>query len=104
MEGRERHLRAELFLVGIFRELEESQRAAVSEAEEAMRIGAFRSEEKVLLAPGGEQRQPDDLFVKLSSRLEVARDIGGVVQARGQFCFRGGLRRHDYLLRFRSCR
>src|SRR6185295_12747692 len=94
VERRERHLRAELLLVTLFRELEESQRAAIAEAEEAMRVGALGTEQHVPLAPGGEQRQADDLLVEFPGRLEILRHVGRVVQARGQFCSS-----HDYLLR-----
>ena len=87
VERRERHLGAELLLVARFRKLEERQRAAVAETEETMRIGALGTEQHVLLAPGGEQRQADDLLVEFSGCLEVLRYVGGMVQARGQFAF-----------------
>ena len=98
VKRRERHLRTELLLVALLGELEECQRAAVAQAEEAVRIGALRAEQHVLLAPGRQQRQADDLLVEFSGRLEVLRYVGGVVQARWQFRFRG----HDYLLRIKT--
>src|SRR5688572_25074122 len=79
MEGREWHLRAELLLVTRIRELEEGQGAAVAESEETMRVGAFSAEQQVFLAPGGEQRQADDLLVELPGRLEIARHVCRVV-------------------------
>src|SRR4029079_7250707 len=62
VERRERHLRAELLLVALVGKLEERQRAAIAQAEKAVRIGAFGAEQHVLFAPGGQQRQADALL------------------------------------------
>jgi hypothetical protein len=47
--GRQR--RIEQFLVGRIGELEEGQRAAVAEAEEAVAIGPLGAEQQILLTP-----------------------------------------------------
>ena len=80
VERRERHLRPELLLVLRVGELEERERAAVAEPEEAVAVGALGAEQHVLLAPGREQRQPDDVLVELARRLEILRDVRVVVQ------------------------
>src|SRR5690606_3855310 len=81
MERRWRHLRCEQLLVLLVGELEEGQRAAVTQPEEAVAVGALLAEQLVLLAPGGNQRQADDVFVEMPRGLQVLRRVGRVVQA-----------------------
>ena len=61
-------------------ELEERERPAVAETEEAVAVGALGPEQHVLLAPGREQRQADHVLVELACRLQVARHVRVVVQ------------------------
>src|SRR6185503_14764163 len=72
-------------LVGLVGELEERQRAAVAQPEEQMTISALGAEQHVRLAPGGHQRQADDVLVELAGRLQILRNICRVMQTRRQF-------------------
>jgi hypothetical protein len=83
VKGRERHLGAELLLIFGFLELKERQCTAVGQPEETVTVGPLRAEQHVLLAPGREQWKPDDVLVELARRLEIFRDVRGVVQPRG---------------------
>jgi hypothetical protein len=76
--------RAELGLVIVMGELEERQRAAVGQPEEAVALGPHLAEQLLLLAPGRDEREAEDVLVEMARRLEVFADIGGVVQAAGQ--------------------
>src|SRR2546429_4774785 len=49
-----------------------------------MHVGAHLAEELIRLAPGREQRQPDDVLVELAGLLLIPRDVGIVMQARRQ--------------------
>src|SRR5690606_20825675 len=84
VEGRGGNRRGELGLVLLVGELEEGQRAAVTDAEEAVAVGALLAEQLVLLAPRGHQRQADDVLVEMAGGLEGLRGGGGVVQTRRQ--------------------
>src|SRR5690606_4095202 len=59
----------EQLLVLLVGELEESQRTAVGEREEAMAVRALLAEQFVLLAPGGHQRQADDVLIEMTRGL-----------------------------------
>ena len=50
-----------------------------------MAVHALLAEELVGLAPGGDQRQADQVFVEFACGLEVLRDVGRVMQAGGSF-------------------
>src|SRR6185437_10410427 len=89
MKGTEGHLRPELPVVLRLRELEERERPAVADAKEKMAVDALRAEELIDFAPGGHQRQADDVLIELARRLEVMRDVGVVMQAGRQLC-KGG--------------
>ena len=80
VERRERHLRPELVGVRRVGELEEREGAAVRQPEEQVAVRALGAEQHVLLAPGREQRQPDDVLIELPRRLQVARHIGVVME------------------------
>ena len=83
MKRRGRHLRTEQILVSRVGELKEGQRAAIGQAEEQMAVGSLLAEQLVGLAPGRDQRQPDDVLVewRVASR---SRDVRGVMQSGGQ--------------------
>src|SRR5262249_35115388 len=83
-EGRGRHLRAEEVLVLLLGELEERQRPTVTDAEEAMTIDAQRAEQFVGLAPGGHQREAEQVLVEPACRLHVARHVSVVVETGGK--------------------
>src|SRR5439155_27147321 len=93
-----RHLRPEFLLVLGICKLEERERPPVADPVEGMHVGAHLAEELIRLAPGREQRQPDDVLVELAGLLLIPRDVGVVMQARRQL----GELSHDTLLRFRS--
>ena len=59
-----RHFRPEEFLILGLLELEEGQCTAVADPEETMTIGPHRAEELVRLAPSGNQRKAQKIFVK----------------------------------------
>src|SRR5437879_2629811 len=85
VKGRRRHLRAKLRLVGRVGELKEGERPAVTDPVEGVHVGAHLAEQFVRFAPSGHQRQPNDVLVEAPRLLLVLGDVGGVVQARGQF-------------------
>jgi hypothetical protein len=85
VERRFRYLRPEQFLVFRIGELEEGQRAAVAQAEEAMAVGALGAEQFVDLTPGRDQGQPNHFLVEFACRLQVLGDVSGVVQPLRQF-------------------
>ena len=80
-ERRRGEIGIEEILVGLVRELEERQGAAIGEAEERVAVDALRAEQFVGLGPGGEQREPEDVLVEGPRGLLVLGDIGGVVEA-----------------------
>src|SRR6478735_3338710 len=80
MEGRSRDGRREQSLVFLVGKLEEGQRAAVGQAEEAMAVHAFLAEQFVLLAPGGDQRQADDVLVEVPGGFQILGGVGRVMQ------------------------
>ncbi len=80
-----RHFRSEEFLILGLLELKEGQRAAVADPEETMTIGSYRSEELVRLTPSGNQRKDQQILVKQSGRLEISRDVSGVMKPAWEF-------------------
>src|SRR6266849_3128774 len=58
------HLRTEELLILGLLELEEGQRTAIADPEETVTIGPLRAEELVRLAPSGNQRKAQKIFVK----------------------------------------
>src|SRR5215471_15661143 len=71
-------------LVVLIGELEERQRGAVGEAEEAVTIRTHLPKELVGFAPGCHQRQPDHLLVELTGLLHILGGIGGMMQTAGE--------------------
>src|SRR6478609_7937568 len=89
MEGRGGNRRREQFLVFLVGELEEGQRTAVGQAEEAMAVHALLAEQFVLLAPGGDQRQADDVLVEVPGGFQILGGVGRVMQPGWKFCGNG---------------
>lgn len=87
-EQAERVVRHQLGVIGRVGELEERERAAVTDGEEGVAVGAFLAEQGLLLAPGRDQRQAEQVLVEVARRFQVAGHRRGMVQAAGQ-CGRG---------------
>src|SRR5690606_31576408 len=78
----------ELGLIVGIGELEEGQRPAIADAEEAMAVGAVLSEQEIGFAPGRGQRQADDVLVEVARGLEVLRHVGRMMQTAWQLAHR----------------
>ena len=68
-------------------ELEKRQRTAIADAEESVHEGNLPAREVrrlALLDPGGDQRQPDDVFVEMPGPFLVGADIGVVMEPQRQ--------------------
>ena len=88
-ERRRRQVGIEQVLVVVVGELEEGQRAAVTQAEERVAVDALRPEQLVGLGPRGHQREADEALVERPGRLQVLGDVRVVVQPARQLV-RGG--------------